>query len=81
MAAVRATCVGGKVPEVSDPDGMPLPADESSRPTWRDSSLDLENGLDVTELYVDVVLPLAPLPMNWEEHPQVPLRPGNAASA
>jgi hypothetical protein len=43
------------VPEVPAPEGMPLPADEKTQPTWRDSSLDLENGLDVIELQVDVV--------------------------
>jgi hypothetical protein len=67
MAAVRATGTGDQVPEVPAPEGMPLPADEKTQPTWRDSSLDLENGLDVIELQVDVVLPVAPLPLNWEE--------------
>ena len=37
-------------------------ADPDAQPVWRDSSLELERGLDVTELHVDVVLPLDPAP-------------------
>ena len=49
-----------------DQPSRPRP-DEISRPEpnpWRDSSLDLERGLDVTELSVDVVVPdlLEPAP-------------------
>ena len=38
------------------PGPVPTPTGET-QPLWRDSSLDLESGLDVVELHVDVVLP------------------------
>lgn len=35
---------------------------EDTQPLWRDSSSELESGLDVVELHVDVVLPIEPVP-------------------
>lgn len=49
------------MPEIPASEDVPLPADERTQPMWRDSSRDLGSGLDVIELYVDVVLPLEPV--------------------
>ena len=38
-------------------------ADPDAQPVWRDSSMDLEKGLDVFELDFDLVLPPQPLPL------------------
>ena len=48
------------------PPAIPTEGDSSAplvpQNVWRDSSLELERGLDVTELEVDLVLPLDPNP-------------------
>lgn len=43
------------------PAPVPAPTGDT-QPLWRDSSLDLQSGLDVVELHVDVVHPLEPEP-------------------
>lgn len=44
------------------PAPVPTPTGDTQS-LWRDSSLDLQSGLDVVELHVDIVLPTEPLPL------------------
>ena len=46
-------------PSVPAAEGTHLTPDDEQT-VWRDSSMDLERGLDVVELSVDLVLPLEP---------------------
>lgn len=46
----------------NDPSKLVPTTTEDTQPLWRDSSAELESGLDVVELHIDVVLPLESVP-------------------
>lgn len=50
------------MPESPSEIGQPQEPSGEPHPMWRDSSLELERGLEVTELHVEVSLPLESVP-------------------